>query len=147
MLAVGSYDATRGYALMLTSNSSRTEARSVVVTAKLGTDTVTRTIYQGVNTSVVYDKNYFKFKFVKTMDFTTAEGDILPVGNIVLIRSNKPGNVGYVVNYTITYEEYGGQTYTKTGTVTLTSAMTEGTEAATVARLLVNPLVSSYSDY
>ena len=147
MLTVGSYDATRGYALMLTSNSSRTEARSVVVTVKLGTDTVTRTIYQGVNTSVVYDKNYFKFKFVKTSDFKPVEGGILPVGNIVLIRSNKPGNVGYVVNYTITYEEYGGQTYTKTGTVTLTSAMTEGTEAATVARLLVNPLVSSYSDY
>ena len=147
MLTVGSYDATRGYALMLTSNSSRTEARSVVVTVKLGTDTVTRTIYQGVNTSVVYDKNYFKFKFVKKSDFKPVEGGILPVGNIVLIRSNKPGNVGYVVNYTITYEEYGGHTYTKTGTVTLTSAMTEGTEAATVARLLVNPLVSSYSDY
>lgn len=147
MLTVGSYDATRGYALMLTSNSSRTEARSVVVTVKLGTDTVTRTIYQAVNTSVVYDKNYFKFKFVKTSDFTTIEGDILPVGNIVLIRSNKPGNVGYVVNYTITYKVYGGQTYTKTGTVTLTSGMTEGTEAATVAKKLVNPLVSSYSDY
>ena len=147
MLTVGSYDATRGYALMLTSNSSRTEARSVVVTVKLGTDTVTRTIYQAVNTSVVYDKNYFKYKFVKTSDFTTAEGDILPVGDIVLIRSNKPGNVGYVVNYTITYEVYGGQTYTKTGTVTLTSGMTEGMEAATVARRLVNPLVSSYSDY
>lgn len=147
MLTVGSYDATRGYALTLATNSSRTEARSVVVTVKLGTDTVTRTIYQAVNTSVVYDKNYFKYKFVKTSDFTTAEGDILPVGNIVLIRSNKPGNVGYVVNYTITYEVYGGQTYTKTGTVTLTSGMTEGTEAATVARRLVNPLVSSYSDY
>lgn len=147
MLTVGSYDATRGYALMLTSNSSRTEARSVVVTVKLGIDTVTRTIYQAVNTSVVYDKNYFKFRFVKTMDFTTVEGDILPVGNIVLIRSNKPGNVGYVVNYTITYEVYGGQTYTKTGTVTLTSGMTEGTEAVTVAKRLVNPLVSSYSDY
>lgn len=147
MLTVGSYDATRGYALMLTSNSSRTEARSVVVTVKLGTDTVTRTIYQAVNTSVVYDENYFKYKFVKTSDFTTVEGDILPVGNIVLIRSNKPGNIGYVVNYTITYEVYGGQTYTKTGTVTLTSGITEGTEAATVAKRLVNPLVSSYSDY
>ena len=147
MLTVGSYDATRGYALMLTSNSSKTEARSVVVTVKLGIDTVTRTIYQGVNTAVVYDKNYFKFKFVKTSNFTTAEGDILPVGDIVLIRSNKPGNVGYVVNYTITYEVYGGQTYTKTGTVTLTSDMTEGSEAVTVARHLVSPLVSSYSDY
>ena len=147
MLTVGSYDATRGYALMLTSNSSRTEARLVVVTVKLGTDTVTRTIYQAVNTSVVYDKNYFKFKFVKKSDFKPVEGGILPVGNIVLIRSNKPGNVGYVVNYTITYEVYGGQTYTKTGTVTLTSSMSEGTEAATVARRLVSPLVSSYSDY
>ena len=147
MLTVGSYDATRGYALMLTTNSSRTEGRSVVVTVKLGTDTVTRTIYQAVNTSVVYDKNYFKYKFVKKSDFKPVEGGILPVGNIVLIRSNKPGNVGYVVNYTITYEVYGGQTYTKTGTVTLTSGMSEGTEAATVARLLVNPLVSSYSDY
>lgn len=147
MLTVGSYDATRGYVLMLTSNSSRTEGRSVVVTVKLGIDTVTRTIYQAVNTSVVYDKNYFKYKFVKTSDFKPVEGGLLPVGNIVLIRSNKPGNVGYVVNYTITYEVYGGHTYTKTGTVTLTSGMTEGTEAATVARMLVNPLVSSYSDY